>query len=267
MRRGAEGALDIEEVLESLRGGATVREARRLLSLHAIEEVGGMARLDVGRQARRGIPEVILAEPKGKADLRRIVRAALGRTDPVVVSRIREGDRAWIAALARRHGARVRAGRGSSTLLLYRRAPPRRGTVGILAAGTSDVGVAEEARLMCEAMGCRCVTAYDVGVAGLHRVFPAVGGAVSAGAGSFVVAAGMEGALPAVVSALVDVPVIGLPVSVGYGYGRGGVAALASMLQSCALGLAVVNIDAGIAAGGLAASIARGAARPRGSSK
>jgi hypothetical protein len=135
------------------------------------------------------------------------------------------------------------------------------GNVGILTAGTSDIGVAEEARLMCEAMNCKCMSSYDVGVAGIHRVMPVLKEFVKKEVDSIIVVAGMEGALATLVSSSVNVPVIGVPTSVGYGYGEKGIAALASMLQSCALGLAVVNIDNGIGAGAMAASIANRASR------
>ena len=131
-----------------------------------------------------------------------------------------------------------------------------RGKVGIVTAGTSDIGVAEEARLMCETMNCKCIWSYDIGVAGMHRTFPVLKELVSNQVDVIIVVAGMEGALASVVSSLVDIPVIGVPTSVGYGYGEKGVAALASMLQSCSLGLSVVNIDNGIGAGAVAANIA-----------
>ena len=109
---------------------------------------------------------------------------------------------------------------------------------------------------MAEAMGCVAFAYYDVGVAGLHRLLPAMQKMISADVGAIVVVAGMEGALASVVSSMVDVPVIGVPTSVGYGFGSAGVAALSCMLQSCAFGLAVVNIDNGVGAGAFAALIA-----------
>src|SRR5690606_1779027 len=118
-------------------------------------------------------------------------------------------------------------------------------SIGIMAAGTSDIGVAEEARLVAKAMGCAAVASYDIGIAGMHRLFPALKEMMSQQVGAIVVVAGMEGALASVVASMVDVPVIGVPTSVGYGFGGNGIAALASMLQSCTLGLAVMNIDNG----------------------
>ncbi|MGQ0535770.1 MAG: nickel pincer cofactor biosynthesis protein LarB, partial [Methanobacteriota archaeon] len=134
------------------------------------------------------------------------------------------------------------------------------GVVAILAAGTSDLPVAEEARIVAEALGCEVVTRYDVGVAGLHRLLSAV--ERLRGADVYVAVAGREGALAPVVAGLVDKPVIGLPVSTGYGKGGAGEAALLSMLQSCAP-LVTVNIDAGFVAGACAAQIARMVAEAR----
>ena len=129
--------------------------------------------------------------------------------------------------------------------------------VGIIAAGTSDIGVAEEARLVAKAMGCEAMVSYDVGIAGMHRLFPALKEMMAQNVSAIVVVAGMEGALASVVTSMVDTPVVGVPTSIGYGFGANGIAALASMLQSCTLGLAVVNIDNGVGAGAYAASVAK----------
>ena len=116
---------------------------------------------------------------------------------------------------------------------------------------------------MCEAMNCKCICSYDVGVAGLHRIFPFLKELQKNEVDSIIVVAGMEGALATLVSSLVDIPVIGVPTSVGYGYGEKGIAALASMLQSCSLGMSVVNIDNGIGAGAMASNIANRANRKK----
>ena len=258
--------MDTRRILESLKGGdISLGDAERLLSLHSIEEVEGFAKIDVNRARRRGIPEVIFAETKRLEEIKKIAKRALESNGSVVVSRMREEDAGKVVSFARRLGARARTGKNSSSALLYKRpVGSSGGVVGIITAGTSDIGVAEEARLMCEAMGCRCITSYDVGVAGIQRIFPVLRQMVDGGADCMVVAAGMEGALATLVSTLTDIPVIGIPTSVGYGYGGGGIAALASMLQSCSLGMSVVNIDGGIAAGGIAANIATRAARGTG---
>jgi len=138
------------------------------------------------------------------------------------------------------------------------------GRVGIVTAGTSDQSIAEEAAVVCQEMGCSVHTVYDVGVAGLHRLFAPLQMLVEdVQVDVMIVAAGMDGALPSVVSGLVDVPVIGLPTSVGYGMGGQGQAALLAMLQTCSPGLAVVNIDNGVGAGAMAGIIANRVARER----
>ncbi|MBC7261723.1 MAG: nickel pincer cofactor biosynthesis protein LarB, partial [Chloroflexi bacterium] len=142
--------------------------------------------------------------------------------------------------------------------------PDSGGRVGILTAGTSDIPRAEEAALICREMGCTVFTAYDVGVAGLHRLFEPLQSMVEKEkVDVLIVAAGMDGALPSVVAGLVPVPVIGLPTSAGYGLGGSGRAALLSMLQTCSPGLVVVNIDNGIGAGAAAGMIANRVAAAR----
>ena len=258
--------MNVQEILQALKSGdVTAQEAEKLLSIYAIEEVEDYARIDTKRSMRRGgIPEIILAESKRVHETKEIAKRMLEKEGVAVISRIREEDHDSIISYAKGLGASVSTGRNASTILAHTRPIRQTGaTVGILAAGTSDVGVAEEAKIVCEAMGCRCVTGYDVGVAGLQRIFPMLKEMTCAGVGCVIVVAGMEGALATLVSSLMDVPVIGVPTSVGYGYGQGGVAALASMLQSCSLGMAVVNIDGGAAAGSIASMIAnraRGAA-------
>jgi hypothetical protein len=127
----------------------------------------------------------------------------------------------------------------------------------VLAAGTADIPVAEEAAVAAEVMGCEVLKAYDVGIAGIHRLFEPLRKMIERGVSALVVVAGMEGALPSVTSSLVDVPVIGVPTSIGYGVGAEGIGALVTMLQTCSPKLAVVNIDNGFGAGIFAALIAR----------
>ena len=137
------------------------------------------------------------------------------------------------------------------------RPPEAGGCVGLLTAGTSDIPVAEEAALVITHMGCRVERGYDTGVAGVHRLLEPLTRMIQSGVDVLVVAAGMEGALPSVVAGLVDVPVIGVPTSTGYGLGGDGTAALYSILQSCSPGLVAVNIDNGVGAGAAASLIAR----------
>ena len=250
--------MNMQKILESLEANEiTAVEAKKLLSIYAIEEIEEYAKLDVNRAMRSGAPEIIFAQSKKQQEIKEIIKKVLEKEGHVVVSRIKKEDFKEIISYAKQIGATVHTGRNSSTISLEtKKIIPSGGSIGILAAGTSDVGTAEEARIVCESMGCKCITGYDVGVAGLQRVFPALKEMVRCDVGCIVVVAGMEGALATLVSSLVDIPVIGVPTSVGYGYGQKGVAALASMLQSCSLGMAVVNIDNGVAAGGMAASIA-----------
>src|SRR6266704_6879266 len=140
---------------------------------------------------------------------------------------------------------------------------PVGGKIGILTAGTSDVPVADEARMVVEACGLGARLEADLGVAGLHRFLGPLSAILEWGADVIVVAAGMDGVLPGLVAGLIDVPVIGLPVSTGYGYGGAGGAALGTMLQSCSTGLVVVNIDNGIGAGAAAVLIAQRRLRGR----
>ncbi|MDE1829317.1 MAG: nickel pincer cofactor biosynthesis protein LarB [Thaumarchaeota archaeon] len=249
--------MELVEILKSLElGKISAAKAKKLLSLYSIEKIEDFAKFDVGRKIRRGIPEVIFAQNKQLADLKKIILAAMSRSDHVLVSRINKNDYQKIVSFSKKNRIKVRIGRNTTSILFFKKLLSTGGKVGILTAGTSDVGIAEEARLMCEAMGCECITSYDVGIAGLHRLFPIIKKMISEEVDAIIVVAGMEGALASVVSSLVDIPVIGVPSSVGYGYGAKGVAALASMLQSCTLGLSVVNIDNGIGAGAFAANIA-----------
>jgi NCAIR mutase (PurE)-related protein len=249
------GRLSLKEVLQQYRSGEiSLTEAeRRINSLH-IEMVEDFARLDTGRSVRCGLPEVVIAEGKSADQLIKILRKYVEVAGRCIATRVTPDQ----AANIRGHfhdGISCEYNASGRTLVISRIPPPQRhgGCVGIITAGTSDVFVAEEARVIAEEMGCRVRTAYDVGAAGIHRLFPAIRDLQDMHV--IIVAAGREGTLPAVVAGLVDQPVIGVPVSTGYGYMGKGEAALASMLQSCAV-LTVVNIDAGFVAGAFAARIA-----------
>jgi NCAIR mutase (PurE)-related protein len=226
---------------------------------------------DFERAKRKGVPEVIFAESKSvdqsceiaRLFLERNGRALLSRVSPELEVQLRElaGELAvsfeWFAA------ARAAVLRGPSGAI-----PRTGGRVGILSAGTSDLPAAQEAAMVCQEMGCEVITSLDVGVAGLHRLFGPLSEMLNpspdgAEVDVLIVAAGMDGALPSVVSGLADVPVIGLPTAVGYGLGGQGQAALFSMLQTCAPGMAVVNIGNGVGAGAMAGLIANRCAMAR----
>jgi len=250
--------LEIQEILESLKAGKiTVNNAKKLLSLYSIEEIEGFVKIDINRRKRRGIPEVVFAETKELDEIKKIIKKTLEKTNSVIISRTKKKDYPKILTFAKKLKVKIKTGKNSTSLLLFKKPIKfHGGKIGIMTAGTSDIGVAEESRLMCEAMNCECITSYDVGVAGIQRMFPVLKEIIDEDVDCIIVAAGMEGALATLVSTLVDIPIIGIPTSVGYGYGEKGIASLASMLQSCSLGLSVVNIDNGIAAGGIAANIA-----------
>jgi pyridinium-3,5-biscarboxylic acid mononucleotide synthase len=226
---------------------------------HTTDRVEDYARLDLGRASRKGVPEVVLAERKTPEHTVGIVQRMLAATGFAIVSRV---PAVTVAALQDALDPAVTWERGTADRVIVLRtsayhAPPIVGAIGILSAGTSDLPAAEEAAAVCRAMGCDVAMVTDVGVAGLHRLFEPLRAILDRDVGAIIVAAGMDGALPSVVAGLVDVPVIGLPTAVGYGMGGNGEAALLSMLQTCAPGLAVVNIDNGVGAGAMAALIAR----------
>ncbi len=226
---------------------------------------GEPVRVDSDRLQRTGIPEVVLASHKHPDDLDLSISRLVAATGRVLVSRIRPDQWDVIARFGDRDYAvdPHEHGRAAVVRLPDSTVDNTGGRIAVIAAGTSDRGVATEAALMAHEMGAEVIQASDVGVAGLHRLVAPLREIVEHGVDCIVVAAGMDGALPSVVAGLVDVPVIGLPVSVGYGHGGGGEAALMTMLQSCAPGITVVNIDNGIGAGSTAALIANRMAAAR----
>ncbi|MEX1140434.1 MAG: nickel pincer cofactor biosynthesis protein LarB [Bacteroidota bacterium] len=222
-------------------------------SSHSLES---FANLDFHRRERTGIPEAIFAEGKTVDQVVLLTDQMVERAGMVLVTRIS-------AEMAREVKTRVahpmKYYESARAIVAIRggfRLPATGGAIAVLAAGTSDLPVAEEARVTAECMGCTVSAFYDVGVAGIHRLVGPLEHIHEKKISAVVVVAGMEGALPTVVRGLVAVPVIGVPTSVGYGYGGKGEAALMTMLQSCAPGLTVVNIDNGFGAGATAALIA-----------
>ena len=250
--------MNIEQIFQSLQDGKiSPSKAKKLLSLYSIEKIDNIAQIDTGRRNRKGIPEVILAERKELPDLKKIIKKTLTKNNEVLISRIKQKDYTKILEFAKKNKYKIKNGKNTTALLIYKNKIKKLGgKIGIIAAGTSDIGVGEEARLVCESMNCDCLSSYDVGIAGLHRIFPVLKQFIESEVDVIIVVAGMEGALASIVSSIADIPVIGVPTSIGYGYGEKGVAALASMLQSCSLGLTVVNIDNGVGAGAAAANIA-----------
>jgi hypothetical protein len=226
---------------------------------------GPVVRVDPDRARRTGIPEVVLAAHKRPDDLAASIARLLDASGRVLVSRLRADQ--WDLLAAFDEDGHVVDRHEIARAAVVRRpgcdVTPTGGRIAVIAAGSSDRPVAEEAAVMAQEMGVSVTRATDVGVAGLHRLVQPLREIVARDVDCIVVAAGMDGALPSVVAGLVEMPVIGLPVSVGYGHGGAGEAALMSMLQSCAPGIAVVNIDNGIGAGSTAALIANRIAAAR----
>ena len=243
----------VQTLLRDLKAGkVTVGQAMEGLRSLPYEDLG-FAKVDSHRDLRRGFPEVILC---------------LGKTPDRIVEiarRMSDSHRLVLATRAPRAVyARLRKGLSGKRVTYHDKAaivsigiPPKatRGSVLIVTAGTSDIPVAEEAGVTAELMGCKVTRLFDVGVAGIHRILDRRD--LLSSAKVIVVVAGMEGALPSVVAGLVDVPVIAVPTSVGYGASFDGMAALLGMMNSCAPGVAVVNIDNGFGAGYLAAMMNR----------
>jgi NCAIR mutase (PurE)-related protein len=253
----------MREILEKLLSGEiSVEEAEKLLRISTLEEIED-ATLDIRRGIRAGIPEVVWGEDKTSAKVVEIASALLEREGRAIVSKTSQEQ---IEALMGKFSDKceLRVNEKARLIVVRRRGfqPLRLGRrIGIITAGTSDITIAEEAKVIAEEMGCDVLTAYDVGIAGFHRHIKPLKGMIEEGVDAIVVVAGMEGALPSVIASLVDIPVIGVPSSVGYGFGAGGIGALTAMLQSCSPGLCVVNVDNGFGAGAFAALIAKRVAK------
>ncbi len=236
----------------------SVRTLQRSNRLLAVRELSNLARLDVGREIRKGLPEIILAEGKEPGDVGRIAETMVQRTGRAIISRAGKVHLRMVRSRMR-DGVRVEFMPRSGTIIVKSKSYKpvlSGGRIGILTAGTSDIPVAEEAEVVAREMGCDTRVYYDVGVAGLHRLFEPLQQLLRWDADVVLVVAGREGALPTVVAGMVDVPVVGVPTSNSYGFGDKGLSALAAMLQSCSLGMSVVNIDGGVGAGAVAAMIA-----------
>lgn len=247
----------IRDILKAYRHGSmSLDEAEKRLTGLNIEMVEDIARLDIGRDIRCGMPEIVLAEGKNPKDLAAIALRCVKTQGRCIISRVQREHITALRKALKNEEFSFQAIDSAGMVIISNGSQPllHRGTIGILSAGTADIRVAEEVRVVANEMGCSVKNAYDVGVAGIHRLFSAL--KEMADVDVFVVVAGREGTLPAIVAGLVDRPVIGVPVSTGYGYMGKGEAALASMLQSCSI-LAVVNIDAGVIAGAFAARIAK----------
>jgi NCAIR mutase (PurE)-related protein len=252
----------MRKILEDLKSGkTTVAAAEQQLREHFVD-VYGIARLDLGRDHRTGIPEVVIAQDKTDKQIIQISAEMLSKIGRVIITRLTPER----AKKLQKNTAKNEVFKKSN--LVYHdeaqiciiRAQKFKinhtgGKVGVVTAGTSDIPVAEEAKLIVEELGCDVFTAYDIGVSGAHRLVEPLKRMVKENVDVLIVMAGREGALPTLIAGIVDIPVIGVPISTGYGLEGKGKTALYAMLQSCSP-LVVVNIDAGFVAGAVAARIA-----------
>jgi hypothetical protein len=242
---------ELERLLRQVsRGHVSVDRALRRLRTMPFEDLG-FASLDHHRALRQGFPEVVLCEGKTAAQVVSIARALLKRPGPFLATRAEPA----IARAIRRLDRRAQYYPDARIVAVHHGRRKPEGRVLVISAGTADVPVAEEARVTAEVMGSRVERLYDVGVAGLHRLLGRKDRLFEARV--VIVVAGMDGVLPSVVGGLVDCPVIAVPTSRGYGASFGGLAALLTMLNSCAAGVGVMNIDNGFGAGCLAHRINR----------
>lgn len=244
---------ELKKLLTSLANGETaVDGAMERLKDLPFEDLG-FANVDHHRGLRQGTPEVIFGEGKSVGQIEQIMTALLKKGNNILVTRLSE-DKA-LALQARFPNARIHNEARCLTIEQKAVEPSGRGPILVISAGTSDIPVAAEAVVTARMMGSIVEQLFDVGVAGIHRLLARRD--LLASASVLVVVAGMEGALPSVVGGLVDRPVIAVPTSVGYGASFGGIAALLGMLNSCASGVTVVNIDNGFGAGYAAALMNR----------
>src|SRR5688572_5559067 len=245
---------ELHRLLEDVQRGSTAASAAadRIIRAMRIAPFAdlGFARVDLHRARRQGFPEVILGIGKTPAQIAAIAAPIVAGGQTLLVTR---ADTDAYAAVRASFPQAAYHPDARAITLKQGEIPPGRGTVLIACAGTSDLPIAEEAAVTAELMGNTIDRLYDVGVAGIHRLLHEQSRLQQARV--IVVVAGMEGALPSVIAGLVPVPVIAVPTSIGYGASFGGIAALLGMLNSCANGVAVVNIDNGFGAACMASAI------------
>jgi NCAIR mutase (PurE)-related protein len=251
---------ELRALLEQVRRGEVAPdEAAGRIKTAPYAEAGGFAKVDLHRRMRCGFPEVIFGQGKTADQIEQILQVLLHHEQGGLVTRLAPEAAAHLRGVfpAGEHNPVARTFRVSGPL----DPGPKLGRVVVVTAGTSDLPVAEEARVTADAWNCDVTLVADVGVAGLHRLLTQI--PTFNGADALVVVAGMEGALPSVVGGLVDCPVIAVPTSIGYGASFQGISALLTMLNSCASNVVVCNVDAGFNGGHVAGLIARRAGQAR----
>jgi len=253
----------MREILEKLiNGEISIDDAENLIKANNILEFDEIAKFDSRRENRTGFPEAVFSPSKNYEDLLLIVKKYFENENSgnLIITKLSKKRFTRLKKDLKYLNEVIFDYNKKAEILVMRVSNVRKSPiakVGIITAGTSDINIAEEAKVIIEEGGCEAITSYDIGVAGIHRLFPQIAHMIREGVKVLIVCAGMEGALPSVVAGLVDIPVIAVPTSVGYGVGEGGRVALDSMLQSCAPGIAVVNIDNGFGAAVFALTIVK----------
>jgi NCAIR mutase (PurE)-related protein len=255
---------DLRKSLKLFKNGEISEEdVMNYLKIDYLEKIEDKVQLDIPRMERSGFPEIVFARTKDNDVLLPLVKSYLETRNFVLISRLREDQYPILENFVSNNPKYEllinKIGNIAKIHIPSTHPIEPRGKIGLITAGTSDIAIAEEIKMIAETMDCEVITAYDVGIAGFHRIFGPLKMMIEKNVNVIVVAAGMEGTLPGVVSALVDIPVIGVPTSNGYGYGGKGKGALSTMLQTCSPGLSVVNIDNGVGAAASAVLIAKGA--------
>ncbi len=243
----------LENILKGVKDGKlSIKEALQEFKEFPFASLDDDIKLDTHRALRKGFPEVIFGEGKSPSQILTIVRKLDEMKCTVLVTRTNKDVFLKISS----HFDKAVFNEAARTITLNPgNSKPCSGNIAIATGGTTDIPVAEEAAVTAEIMGCNVSKIYDAGVAGIHRLL--MNRELLKDANVVIAVAGMEGALPSVIGGLVDVPVIAVPTSVGYGASFGGISALLAMLNSCAAGVVTVNIDNGFGAGYVAAQIVR----------
>ncbi|RAP45647.1 MAG: hypothetical protein BZ135_05535 [Methanosphaera sp. rholeuAM6] len=243
-------------LIKLIEGDISIEDAQNELKVTQIRELGDNIKFDVRRENRVGVPEAVYAQGKTDEDLLTIINN-IGSVTNLMITRLPEDRFNNIKNKIDEEILEISTYYQTGSILTINKTQPKkqRGKVGIITAGTADIPVAEESRITLEQAGYTAIRTYDVGVAGIHRLIDKITYLIDEKVDVIITLAGMEGALPSVVAGIVDMPVIAVPTSTGYGVGEKGFTALFAMLQSCAPGIATMNIDNGYGAGAYAITI------------
>ena len=236
-------------LIQVQKGELSPKDALKILKDFPYEDLN-FAKIDHHRELRRGFPEIVFGAGKTDTQILKIAEAILKKGSNLLITRVE--PKVYTKIKKQIPKARYNS-LAKAIYLKQKNPPPGKGRIVIITAGTSDIPVAEEATVTCEIMGNEVDKIYDIGVAGLHRLFGELGTIKKARV--IITAAGMEGALPSVIAGITEVPIIAVPTSIGYGTSFKGLASLLAMLNSCPGGLAVVNIDNGFGAAYIASLI------------